>query len=158
MVEYVKHGLVFFAYERAPANMEGCRTYGEFQRVGAQWSGRELVDLYNAAAKAQGKDAVKRFMNRDAGTKRLWKLVQALPVTPVPEAVANESRLSKKATVLAMVQSPSGATLEELMGATGWQAHSVRGFLSVQRREYTIERRPRTEDVIAYYANKNNPL
>ena len=37
---------------------------------------------------------------------------------------------TKAATVIEMLQSPDGALLEELMDATGWQAHSVRGFLS----------------------------
>lgn len=37
---------------------------------------------------------------------------------------------TKAATVLAALQRERGATLEELMAATGWQAHSVRGFLS----------------------------
>lgn len=32
--------------------------------------------------------------------------------------------------VIQMLQRPDGATLEGLMKATGWQAHSVRGFLS----------------------------
>ena len=34
----------------------------------------------------------------------------------------------KSATVLTMLE--QGATIQELMSATGWQAHSVRGFLS----------------------------
>src|SRR5260370_26544950 len=37
---------------------------------------------------------------------------------------------SKKADVLALLRREGGVTLPELMTATGWQAHSVRGFLS----------------------------
>jgi len=37
---------------------------------------------------------------------------------------------TKKARVLAMLNNASGATLPELMAATGWQKHTVRGFLS----------------------------
>ena len=32
--------------------------------------------------------------------------------------------------VMRMLRSPEGTTLEALMKATRWQAHSVRGFLS----------------------------
>jgi hypothetical protein len=37
---------------------------------------------------------------------------------------------SKTAQILDLLKRPGGATLKELMKATGWQAHSVRGFLS----------------------------
>ncbi len=37
---------------------------------------------------------------------------------------------SKKAAILELLRKPNGATLKDLMAATGWQAHSVRGFIS----------------------------
>jgi hypothetical protein len=37
---------------------------------------------------------------------------------------------SKTATILDLLKRKDGATLKELMKVSGWQAHSVRGFLS----------------------------
>ena len=37
---------------------------------------------------------------------------------------------SKLQTCLGLLNSTEGATIDELMAATGWQAHSVRGFLA----------------------------
>ena len=51
-----------------------------------------------------------------------------------PAAVARQRRAtvpvaktSKAQTVVAALQHPDGATLADLVKATGWQAHSVRG-------------------------------
>jgi len=40
-------------------------------------------------------------------------------------------RTNKKAEVIAMMKRAKGATLAEIMAATGWQAHTVRGFVSI---------------------------
>ena len=45
-----------------------------------------------------------------------------------PPAAAR--RGTKTAKILALLRRPAGASLPELRKATGWQPHSVRGFLS----------------------------
>ena len=51
-------------------------------------------------------------------------------------AVAKKSkskaeRANKKADVISLMKRTKGATLAEIMKATGWQPHTVRGFVSI---------------------------
>lgn len=46
------------------------------------------------------------------------------PYRPTPRAG------TKQAMLIEMLQRPEGATMEEIVDATGWQAHSVRGMIS----------------------------
>jgi Protein of unknown function (DUF3489) len=45
-------------------------------------------------------------------------------------AKQTERTETKKARISTMLRAPSGATIDAMMHATGWQQHSVRGFLA----------------------------
>jgi hypothetical protein len=48
-----------------------------------------------------------------------------------PASKPTTDRANKKAEVIAMMKRAKGATLAEIIAATKWQAHTVRGFVSI---------------------------
>ena len=64
------------------------------------------------------------------------KAKQKQPATPVEVIGKSKPKLtpvepvSKQQILITLLTRPQGATLEELIEATGWQRHSVRGTLS----------------------------
>jgi hypothetical protein len=76
---------------------------------------------------------------RTAGAKTAIK-VQKRPRTTATKKIARakttkkapskHKRVSKQDSVIALLRRPKGATLGALARATGWQPHSLRGFLA----------------------------
>jgi hypothetical protein len=75
--------------------------------------------------------------------------------TGTDDAAAPKQREgTRKATVIALLEREGGATLEEIMAATGWQKHSIRGFISTlgSKHGYTVANIRRETDKARAYA------
>jgi hypothetical protein len=107
-----------------------------------KWPGGRLVEIWNSLP---GVKPVQKFTSRDVALRRIWEAIQHLK--PPDDTVARTERSQgarsqtittndargpgkKAALVIAMIKSSKGATLPQIMSATGWQAHTVRGFVS----------------------------
>jgi hypothetical protein len=130
----------------------------ELAKLAANWPSQRLLDIWNSfagAAPFAELKLVKKFTDRKSAVERIWKAIQRLtPTAPQEPAVAAQEPAvateeaarkksprkrterpvsregSKQSEVLALLRRPSGASLDELMTATGWRAHTVRGFIS----------------------------
>ncbi len=124
------------AYARQQtADASGEATFGSAEELGSILTNLQIrpVDLWNSLP---GVTPVKKFMNRVTAYQRIWKQLQSLEVAPeqtapvAPQAARVPREGSKQAQVLDMLRQPGGVALEEIMQATAWQRHTVRGFIS----------------------------
>jgi hypothetical protein len=111
------------------------------------WHGSRLVEIWNTLP---GQKPVSKFTSRKTAVGRIWSAIQHLspgvgadeaPVAPKKatagkragraEKAPTARDVSKTAKILNLLRRSGGTTLKELMKTTGWQPHSVRGFLSI---------------------------
>jgi hypothetical protein len=143
-----------------PADAEGAfSTAKELAKLTADWPVSRLMETWNSfagIAPFQDLKPVKKFTNRKAAVARIFQAVERLsPATAEPAATvapakgkgkkapakakrrdtarpaAKEAGTNKKAEVVALMKRAKGVTLAEIMETTGWQAHTVRGFVSI---------------------------
>ena len=142
----------YLAGETIPEGPARFSSEKELAKLAANWPAERLVEIWNNFAGVPpfgDLKPVKKFTDRKTAVARIWRAIQALMPTPAPqaaptapgktkrtkEAMASDPAKparegSKKAIVLELLRRPEGATLQEIMSATGWMAHSVRGFIS----------------------------
>jgi Protein of unknown function (DUF3489) len=143
----------------ASDNLQSFSTSQELAKLSAGWPISRLVETWNSFAGVAPFDElkpVKKFTDRKAAVARIFKAVQRLSPDLAPQSTpvgtertrskksptkdsrraraqkgATESRTNKKAEVIAMMKRAKGVTLDEIIETTGWQKHTVRGFVSI---------------------------
>jgi hypothetical protein len=89
----------------------------------ARLTGKRLLALCNGLP---GPERLSKVGDRERLLDRLWAQMEALPD---PERRYQKPG-SKQAAVIMMLRRAKGATVDEVMTATGWQRHTVRGMVS----------------------------
>lgn len=73
------------------------------------------------------KSVKKRPAAKPARSPRQQRNSEKAPKAPIQIQTRSGT---KQSTAIEMLRSPNGANIDALMNATGWQKHSVRGFLA----------------------------
>src|SRR5580693_1375401 len=90
----------------------------------APLSAKRLLALWNALPDVEKR---KKVGDREALIDQLWSAVETLPD---PDQESDTKPPSKQEAVIAMLQRPEGATVDEVASTMGWQRHTVRGLFS----------------------------
>ena len=88
---------------------------------------RKRKAAVKAAKKVTAKPAAKKATEPAKATAKPAKAVKKAKAAKEPKAAGS----TKKDQVLALISRKNGASLDEIMTATGWQKHTVRGFIAI---------------------------
>jgi hypothetical protein len=117
-------GITLCREARVSVNEDEISVASKEELHAAPLNGRRLLALWNALP---GVEKRRKVGDREALIDQLWSAIEALPD---PEPQSDTKGPSKQAAVIAMLQRPGGATVEEVASAMGWQRHTVRGLFS----------------------------
>ena len=79
---------------------------------------------------AKREPASKEEPRKATGKSNIHKMLKPSKTRAPEKRQPGFREKSKLSTVISMLRSAKGATIEELSKATGWQGHSVRGAIS----------------------------
>jgi ribosomal protein L7/L12 len=129
----------------------------ELAQLTADWPGSRWIEVWNSIS---GHKPVSKLGPAKQAAARVWAALQRVANTPHSKpnkatkpatkaktarkgakksstakskktVAASEPRESKKAEVIALLRRAKGVSLSEIQKLTGWQKHTIRGFISL---------------------------